>query len=123
MSLFKRASRLLTADINHLRDSVSELRTEMVRAVARQKRLAKQKTATESLASELERKAVLALEHGNRELARKVLDQRLEALKAAETMGHELESATSLATRVKTDLVRMQGQVDIARGKQVGATR
>ena len=58
-------------------------------------------------------------------ISRKAFAKRsyAKALKAAETMGHELESATSLATRLKTDLGRMQGQVDIARGKQVGATR
>jgi phage shock protein A len=136
MSLLQRASKLMKANINHLMDnaedpevmikqliremdeSVVELRRETVNAVARQKQLEKKKVAAKRLADELQGKAVLALDHGDEPLTRRLLSEKVEALKSWEALGEELKSATTLATRLKAELSRMQEQADLARRKK-----
>ncbi len=136
MRIVKRASNLLKANINHLLDSaedpevmikqliremdesVTELRRETVNAVAREKQLRKKVAAAGDDAAELEKKAVLALDHDNQALARKILGQRVEVLKRRESLHAELQSAESLAKSLKNDLVRMQQQADLARSKK-----
>ena len=136
MSLLQRASRLLKANINHLLDSAEdpevmlkqlvhdmeealvELRRETVNAVAREKQLARKAKAAEQIAADLEQDASLALDHDNEEMARKILLRRTEVVRREESLNAELERATALAKRVKSDLIRMQEQVETARGKK-----
>jgi phage shock protein A len=136
MSLLRRASRLLKANINHLLDSaedpelmikqlihemdesVGELRRETVNAVARQKQLEKKVETAGTQVADLEKKAALALDHGDEELARQVLGRKVEAQGRRDSLVQELEGATKLAKRIKTDLLRMQEQSTRARVKK-----
>lgn len=136
MSLIGRASRLLKANINHLLDSaedpevmikdlirdmdeaLAELRRETVNTVAREKRLERKVQELGEAAERLEAKAALALDHGNEELARKVLGQRVEALKARAGSRDELKRAAALAVQLKADLLRMEEQATLARRKK-----
>jgi len=136
MSLLQRASKLLTANVNHLLDnaedsevmlkqlirdmdaSIVELRRETVNAVARQKQLDRKRLAAGDAAVELEKKALLALDHQDEKLARRILGERVEVLKTREILAEELRGATALATQLKADLNRMEKQAQMARRKK-----
>ena len=90
--------------------SLVELRRETVNAVARQQQLENRVETAGEIAEELEEEAALALEHGNEPLARRILDERLDALKARASLREELKRATMRAQRLKSDLVRMEEQ-------------
>lgn len=85
-----------------------ELRRETVNAVARQRQLENRVEAAGEIAEELEEEAALALEHGNESLARRILDERLDAFKARASLREELKRATTRAKQLKSDLVRME---------------
>jgi len=91
-------------------ESLVELRRETVNAVARQQQLENRVEAAGEIAEELEEEAALALEHGNEPLARRILDERLDALKARASLREELKRATTRAKQLKSDLVRMEEQ-------------
>lgn len=141
MNLIGRASRLLKANINHLLDAaedpevmveeliremdeaIAELRRETVNAVAREKELARKALATGEAAEQFESQAALALDQGNEELARKILAARVDALRSQTSLEKELARATSAASKIKVDLVRMQEQAGVARRKKDGLIR
>jgi phage shock protein A len=132
----ERVSKLMTANINHLLDqaedpevmikqlvrdmeeSIVELRRETVSAVAREKRLAKNIHTTSERVTELEKKAALALDKGDEELARDILAKKLETVKSGERLTEEMRGARKLAERLKADLARMEDQSQLARRKQ-----
>ena len=136
MSVLNRVSKLMTANINHLLDqaedpevmikqlvrdmeaSIVELRRETVSAVAREKGLAKKIHAASELTHELEKKASLALDKGDEELARDILAKKLQTTKSGEALTEELRWAKELAERLKADLARMEEQAQLARRKQ-----
>ena len=89
-------------------ESLADLRRETVNAVARQQQLENRVTTAGEIAEELEEEAALALEHGNEPLARRILDERLDALKARASLREELKRATTRAKHLKSDLVRME---------------
>lgn len=136
MNLLKRISRLITANLNNLLDqaedpevmvkqliremeeSIIELRREAVRAVARQKQLEKQLITAEDQTADLEKKATLALEENQEELARKIVAKKLFTQQTCEELQRELEDATKLAEQIKNDLLRLEDQVQAARRKK-----
>lgn len=136
MSVFGRISKLISANINSLLDqaedpevmvkqlirdmeeSIIELRREAVRAVARQKQLEKQIQAAGDLTQELEQKAALALHKEDEGLARQALGRKLHTERTREALARELESAASIAERLKGDLTRLEDQAQSARRKR-----
>jgi phage shock protein A len=106
MSLTKHTSMLLEPNVN----SISSLRRETINAVARRKQLDDRVANAGEIAAELEEEALVALEHGNKVLARQILDERVDALKARASLREELKRATALARKLKTDLVRCEEQ-------------
>lgn len=141
MSVVQRVSKLLKANVNHLLDSAEEpevmlkqilrdmeesivdLRREVVGAVAWEKRLNKKITTSRELALEREKKAALALDHGDRDLARRVLGERVTALNEQKALEDELQGASGLTRRLKNDLSRMETQAEVARRRQQDLVR
>ena len=124
MSLTKHTSMLLESNVN----SISALRRETINAVARQKQLGDRVANAGEIAAELEEEALVALEHGNKVLARQILDERVDALKARASLREELKRATALSRQLKTDLVRFEEQagsssrtMDVASSSSSGA--
>jgi phage shock protein A len=136
MPLLKRISQLVAANINHLLDqaedpelmvkqlirdmeeSIVEVRRETVRAVARQKQLEKQIAAASELNGDLEEKAKLALAKGDEALARQVVAKKLQTARTRESLEKEQHDASELAVQLKSDLSRLEDQVQVARRKR-----
>jgi phage shock protein A len=136
MNIFQRISKLVTANINHLLDqaedpevmvkqlirdmeeSIIELRRETVKAIARQKQLEKQIEMAKDRTRELESKASLALENNDEAFAREILGKKLEVQESLATMQEELKISTRTADQMKSDLTKLEDQVQLARRKK-----
>ncbi|MFQ5822602.1 MAG: PspA/IM30 family protein [bacterium] len=136
MNLLKRISELITANINHLLDqaeepevmvkqiirdmeeSIIELRKETVRALAHQKQVEKQIQAATDLAKDLEEKAKLALNKNEEELARKIITKKLDNEERRVNLKPELQSAAETVEQLKSDLAKLEDQVQEARRKK-----
>jgi phage shock protein A len=136
MSLLKRISELVTANINHLLDqaedpevmvkqiirdmeeSIIELRRETVRALAHQKQIEKQIQAASGLLKDLESKAKLALKNKEDELARDIIVKKLHAEQKREALEKELPDARDTVAQLKTELSKLEDRVQEARRKK-----
>ena len=136
MNIIQRISKLLSANLSNLIDraedpelrikqliremegSIVELRRETVRAVARERKLHKQVTASQELVAELEEKAQKALQSKDEERARRVISRKLHTQRTQETMQQEIEDAHQSATTLKEQLLRLEDHVQLARRKK-----
>lgn len=136
MSILQRISKLISANINHLLDeaedpevmvkqlirdmeeSIIELRRETIKAIGQQKHLEKQIQAAQSQGSEMESKAGLALESGDETLARQLLAKKLDLQASATSLEQELVNAARASEVMKSNLAKLEDQVQIARQKK-----
>ena len=89
-------------------ENPAELRRQTVDAVARAKQLEEQRRAAVELADRLEELAVQALTE-DRKRVPIILDQRVEALKQAESLAEQLRTAAVRANHLKSELLE-EGQ-------------
>ena len=133
MNIFQRITKLVEANVNSMLDkaedpevmvrqiiremeeSIIELRRETVKAVGARKLLEKKMKLLNEKSADLQQKATLALENGNEDLARKLLEQKIDVEKENSQLANEVETATYLAEKMKQDLVKLEDQVQIAR--------
>ncbi len=133
MNIFQRITKLVEANVNSMLDkaedpevmvrqiiremeeSIIELRRETVKAVGARKLLEKKMLLLDEKSADLQQKATLALENGNEDLARKLLEQKIDVEKENNQLANEVETATYLADKMKQDLVKLEDQVQIAR--------
>ena len=133
MNIFQRITKLVEANVNSMLDkaedpevmvrqiiremeeSIIELRRETVKAVGARKLLEKKMQLLNEKSADLQQKATLALENGNEDLARKLLEQKIDVEKENSQLANEVETATYLAEKMKQDLVKLEDQVQIAR--------
>ena len=133
MTIFQRISKLVEANVNAMLDkaedpemmvrqliremeeSIIELRRETVKAVGARKHLEKKMAILDRRSEDLETKAALALDNSDENLARKLLEQKIDQSKERRLLTDEHETATYLAEKLKQDLVRLEDQVQIAR--------
>lgn len=109
---------LLKQLIADMEESLIELRRETLRALAREKQLRKQIQASHDLVQELAAQAKQALRAGNEALAKQVLARKLHTQKARETLEKDLHDAREIVAQRKTDLPRLEDQVQLARRKK-----
>lgn len=131
-----RISQLVTANINHLLDkaedpevmvkqiirdmeeSIIELRRETVRAIARQKHLEKQIQTAADQVKDYEGKAKLALSKKDEAHAKKVIARKLDAAKKRQALEADVKSASGTVESLKSDLAKLEDQVQEARRKK-----
>ncbi len=136
MNLLKRISELISANINYLLDeaenpevmikqiirdmeeSIIQLRSETVRAIARQKHLEKQIHAATDRGKEFEEKAKLALNNKDEELTRLIVTKKLDNAKRREKLQMELQEAKESVRDIKSDLAKLEDQAQEARRKK-----
>jgi phage shock protein A len=127
--------RLLTADIEallaeasdpeaaaaelmrDLKESILELRREMVVVVGRERQLARELEATSRLAGNAERQASWALDRGDELLARQIVSRHIGTLTARDALEDELARVRRLRAAMPGHLVRMENQASLLRRK------
>ena len=136
MGLFDRASRAVSANFNALLDrledpkkeidlTVAEMdehvrgaRQEIVRAVASEKQLSKKVEDLKAQADKWERRAELAVKHGDDDLAREALRQRRRLATEVERAEALRVEQRGVALQLRDDLERMERTVQGVKAKR-----
>lgn len=136
MNMLQRLSKLMSANINHLLDKaenpevmikqiirdmeegIIELRREAVKAIAREKQIEKRLELSRGRRGDLEKKAAAAVEKGDEEQARLALAGKLELEDRIREQETDLAGAREFSARLKSDLGKMEDQVQQARRKK-----
>jgi phage shock protein A len=126
MNLLGRISRIVAANINHLlektedpdrllegmtremEESVTELRRETVRAVARRRQLEKDILSAGILIEELEEEAMRALTKQDEPLARELIRRKLRVRKSYGDLQDELSTTSQVVVKLRSELTRLQ---------------
>jgi phage shock protein A len=136
MAIFSRLNRVIKSNLNALIDQAEDpdkligqtvtdmksalgrARTELIEAMGSAKRLDKKEKELGAEAAEWERKAVLALEQDNEELAREALRRKGRALKEAQSVRARAADQATAADAMKAQLQRIEEQLDDLKARQ-----
>jgi len=136
MTLLKRISTLIAANLNYLMDKaenpevmikqviremeegIIELRRETARAIANEKLLEKRIHETQHRIMDLDIKAQQLLEKNEEELATKTISKKLEIQNDLNYFHQELKEAKNMSQKMQEDLVKLEDKVQLARRKK-----
>ncbi|MCT7956157.1 PspA/IM30 family protein [Laspinema palackyanum] len=136
MGLFDRIMRVIRANINSLinkaedpekileqtmiemQEDLTQLRQAVAQAIATQKRTERQYSQAQSTADEWYRRAQLALQKGDDNLAREALTRRKSYQDTATTMKAQINQQTGLVEQLKQNMRALEGKIVEARTKK-----
>jgi phage shock protein A len=136
MGIFNRLNRVIKSNLNALVDQaedpekligqtvadmksgLSRARKELVEALGSAKRLEKKEKALEEEAVEWERKAVLALQRDDEDLAREALRRKTRALREAQSVRARAAEQATAADEMKAQLGRIEEKLDDLKARQ-----
>jgi phage shock protein A len=136
MGLFDRIWRIIRANLNSLisaaedpekileqtvvdmQEDLIQLRQAVAQAIATQKRTERQQSQAESTAAEWYRKAQLALQKGDEELARQALTRRKSYEETAEAMKTQLGQQAIVVTQLKQNMMKLESKISEAKTKK-----
>ena len=136
MGFFDRIMRVIRANINSLIGSASDpekileqavhdmqedliqLRQAVAQAIATQKRTERDYSRTQSTADEWHRRAQLALQKGDENLAREALTRKKSYQETAEAMRKQIELQTSVVSQLKQNMRSLESKISEARSKK-----
>ncbi|MGK7916347.1 MAG: PspA/IM30 family protein [Prochloraceae cyanobacterium] len=136
MSLLKRVWRVIQVNVNSLinesedpekvleeaimdmQDKLVQMRQAVAGAIATQKRLERQMTQNELKAQEWYRRAQLALDKGNEELAREALQRKQPYQQYVRTLQVQIEQQNNIIIRLKQDLRSLETKISQAKAKK-----
>ncbi|MEB3178403.1 MAG: PspA/IM30 family protein [Nostocaceae cyanobacterium] len=109
---------ILEQTVNQMQEDLLHLRQAVAVAIATQKRTERQATQAQSHAHEYYRRAQLALQAGNEQLARLALTKRKSYHETASAMWVQIQQQQSIVGRLKKDLQSLEGKLAQARAKK-----
>ena len=136
MGIFSRLNRVIKANLNALIDEAEDpdkligqtvtdmksalgrARKELIEAMGSARRLDKKEKELEAEAQDWERKAVLALEQDDENLAREALRRKARALKEAQAVRARAAEQTTAADAMKSQLERIEEKLDDLKARQ-----
>jgi len=136
MAIFSRLNRVIKSNLNALIDQAEDpdkligqtvtdmksalgrARKELIEAMGSAKRLDKKEKELGVEAAEWERKAVLALEQDDEELAREALRRKARALKEAQRVRARAADQATAADAMKAQLQRIEEKLDDLKARQ-----
>ncbi|MCT7969150.1 PspA/IM30 family protein [Laspinema sp. D1] len=136
MGLFDRIMRVIRANINSLinkaedpekileqtmiemQEDLTQLRQAVAQAIATQKRTERQYSQAQSTADEWYRRAQLALQKGDDNLAREALTRRKSYQDTATSMKAQINQQTGLVEQLKQNMRALEGKIVEARTKK-----
>ena len=136
MGIFSRLNRVIKSNLNALIDQAEDpdkligqtvadmksalgrARTELIEAMGSAKRLGKKEQQLEEEAAEWERKAILALERDDEDLAREALRRKARTLKEAEAVRARAAEQATTADAMKAQLQRIEEKLDDLKARQ-----
>lgn len=136
MGFFDRIMRVIRANINSLigsaedpekvleqavhdmQEDLIQLRQAVAQAIATQKRTERDYSRTQSTADEWHRRAQLALQKGDDNLAREALTRKKSYQETAEAMRKQIELQTSAVSQLKQNMRSLESKISEARSKK-----
>ncbi|WP_460194847.1 PspA/IM30 family protein [Thermosynechococcus sp. FA-CM-4201] len=136
MGLFDRVSRVVRSWLNALvgaaedpekileqtmiemQDNLVTLRQAVAQAIASQKRLEQQFNQNQQQAAEWERRAKIALQHGDEQLALEALSRKKTALNAAMALKGQLEQSVTQVEALKKQMQQLESKIAEARTRK-----
>lgn len=136
MGIFSRLNRVIKSNLNALVDQAEDpdkmigqtvadmksalqrARTELIEALGSAKRLEKKQSELEREAADWERKAVLALEREDEDLAREALRRKARASREARHVRERAAEQTTTADAMKEQLERIEKKLDDLKARQ-----
>lgn len=136
MGIFSRLNRVIKSNLNALVDqaedpdkmlgqTVSDMkaalqraRKELIAAMGSAKRLEKKENDLEQEADDWERKAILALERGDEDLAREALRRKARASREARNVRERAAEQATAADAMKAQLERIERKLDDLKARQ-----
>jgi phage shock protein A len=110
--------KILEQAVDDMQQELINLRQAVAGAIATQKRTERQCSQNRSSAAEWYRRAQLALQAGNEELARQALTKRKTYQETEEAQKAQLEQQSGIVTRLKRDMKTLEGKISEARMKK-----
>lgn len=136
MGLFDRVSRLVRANVNDMvskaedpekileqsildmQEDLVQMRQAVAKAIASQKRMEQQYNQAQGEANQWQQRAQLALQKGDEGLAREALTRKKAKADAANGLKGQLDTQTSLADKLKQNLVALESKISEAKTKK-----
>jgi phage shock protein A len=136
MGLFDRIWRVIRANLNSLvssaedpekileqavldmQEDLIQLRQAVAQAIATQKRTERQQAQAQTTADEWFRRAQLALQKGDDNLAREALTRRKSYQDTAESMKAQLEQQSSVVTQLRQNMMKLESKISEAKTKK-----
>ncbi|MGD1851220.1 MAG: PspA/IM30 family protein [Cyanophyceae cyanobacterium] len=136
MGLFDRVSRLIRANVNDMvsnaedpekileqsiidmQEDLVQMRQAVAKAIAAQNRMRQQYTQANNEANQWQQRAQLALQKGDEGLAREALTRRKAKADAAGSLQGQLDGQTTLADKLKQNLVALESKISEAKPKK-----
>ncbi len=136
MGIFSRLNRVIKSNLNALIDqaedpdkligqtvadmksALSRARSELIQALGSAKRLAQKEKELEQEAGDWERKAVLALEQDDEDLAREALRRKARTLDEARSVRARAAEQATAAEAMKDQLQRIEDKLDDLKARQ-----
>jgi phage shock protein A len=110
--------KILEQAVSEMQDDLIQLRQAVAGAIATQKRTERQSRQNQSTAEEWYRRAQLALQQNQEDLARQALTKRKSYQETAEALQAQIEQQSSIVTRLKQDMRTLESKISEAKTKK-----
>jgi phage shock protein A len=110
--------KILEQTVTDMQEDLVQLRMAVAQAIATQKRTERQFSQAQSTAEEWYRRAQLALQKGDDNLAREALTRRKSYQETAEAMQEQLQQQGSVVDKLKENMRLLEGKIAEAKTKK-----
>ncbi|HIK28100.1 MAG: PspA/IM30 family protein [Oscillatoriaceae bacterium SKW80] len=110
--------KILEQAVNDMQEDLIQLRQAVAAAIATQKRTERQYSQTQSQAEEWYRRAQLALQKGDENLAREALTRRKTYQEMAADMKAQLEQQSTVVNQLKQNMRQLESKIAEAKAKK-----
>ncbi|MBW4495766.1 MAG: PspA/IM30 family protein [Oscillatoria princeps RMCB-10] len=110
--------KVLEQAVHDMQEDLIQLRQAVAQAIATQKRTERDYSRTQSTADEWHRRAQLALQKGDDNLAREALTRKKSYQETAEAMRKQIELQTSVVSQLKQNMRSLESKISEARSKK-----
>lgn len=110
--------KILEQAVHDMQEDLIQLRQAVAQAIATQKRTERDYSRTQSTADEWHRRAQLALQKGDENLAREALTRKKSYQETAEASAKQIELQTSVVSQLKQNMRSLESKISEARSKK-----
>ncbi len=110
--------KILEQAVHDMQEDLIQLRQAVAQAIATQKRTERDYSRAQSTADEWHRRAQLALQKGDDNLAREALTRKKSYQETAEASAKQIELQTSVVSQLKQNMRSLESKISEARSKK-----